>query len=583
MRKAAIKGPWTRVAALALVCAVGAGTAAGAQEAAVEAERADETERISLRVTSQRPLGQVVVDRGRSDAVERGDRVLLFPRDGSMREATVVEVGERQSIVELVDRAAVIPDGTRGEVLVPRARLDALAPPPAPPPGEPAEGAPQAPPAGPQPPRWSRKDDEWEPGMPLLAEVGVVRPEERIRQLSGRYWLTADTTFATLDDRSDGFYRAGVDVLLENPFMQGGALHFDGELNYRFADVDGQVDDSDTRFRLDRLSYTWGGSRFDASRWEVGRFLQHGMPEFGVLDGIEYEQRLDSGDRFGASFGYMPEPNPTYDSGDDLQVAAYYRWLVDPKSWLSFEGGYQKTWHEGDSDRDLFVAKAQYLPPVGWSFQGTAFVDLYGTEDDVYGSGFELTEAHARAGHRWESGSRLDITYTKIEFPELLRTEFTPPADANALDQLGSDRLAVSGSTFLASGQRLHAVAGGWSDEDESGGSLELGVEVPDAFVDRSRTDLTAFAANGRFTSVAGGRVRFDRLTENGRWDVLYEIAMHDQLSFDADNDDLLQHWVRVGRDFHTESGWGVSLYAETRLWDEESSWSLGFHLQRSF
>src|SRR5215813_259492 len=55
---------------------------------------------------------------------------------------------------------------------------------------------------------------------------------------------------------------------------------------------------------LYRLSYSIGGDRFAPDRIEVGRFLQYGMPEFGVLDGVEWDRRLAGGDSFGASVGF---------------------------------------------------------------------------------------------------------------------------------------------------------------------------------------------------------------------------------------------------------------------------------------
>src|SRR6201988_4439863 len=97
------------------------------------------------------------------------------------------------------------------------------------------------------------------------------------------------------------FARAGTVLLVENFMQKGGDLYFDAETNYRDTDVPDDDDDQDTLLRLERFSYAWGGNRFAADRYEVGRFLQHDMPEFGVLDGGEWTRRLSGGDIFGGS------------------------------------------------------------------------------------------------------------------------------------------------------------------------------------------------------------------------------------------------------------------------------------------
>ena len=53
------------------------------------------------------------------------------------------------------------------------------------------------------------------------------------------------------------------------------------------------------------------------------------MPEFGVLDGVEWSLRRPGGDRFGVSLGAMPEPNADHDTGQDLLLAAFYTWVDD--------------------------------------------------------------------------------------------------------------------------------------------------------------------------------------------------------------------------------------------------------------
>ena len=89
---------------------------------------------------------------------------------------------------------------------------------------------------------------------------------------------------------------------------------------------------------IQRLSYFQGGTRFSEKRWEAGRFLQHGMPEFGVLDGFEWTHRREGGDQFGASVGFMPQPDDDYESFADFQLAAYYLWVADHREELTIGG-----------------------------------------------------------------------------------------------------------------------------------------------------------------------------------------------------------------------------------------------------
>ena len=53
-------------------------------------------------------------------------------------------------------------------------------------------------------------------------------------------------------------------------------------------------------------------------RWEAGRFLQNGMPEFGVIDGGEWSSRRKNGDRYGISREVQDE----YSLQSQLRIAA---------------------------------------------------------------------------------------------------------------------------------------------------------------------------------------------------------------------------------------------------------------------
>ena len=143
---------------------------------------------LELRAVSETGSGRVVIDRGTLDGLVVGDLVTFLPREGPPVRGSLREIAARSGTVELFDSAARVAPGTRGEARVPAARLPEVVPEVAAPVvgAEPREVA-LDPEAEPQ--------DGWKPGMPLLAEVGVVRPEARDTSMSGRIYSSGDQTW----------------------------------------------------------------------------------------------------------------------------------------------------------------------------------------------------------------------------------------------------------------------------------------------------------------------------------------------------------------------------------------------------
>jgi len=529
---------------------------------------------LEVRVTSSEH-GVAWIDRGSADGLLVGDVVLLLPRAGGTFQGTLSEVGERSAKVALQDPAFEPPSGTRGQVRVPRERLGAT-------PAPRLRPTPRRPEAESPPVAWSRPDDDWAPGQPLLAKVRPPRPEERPRSIYGRAYTIFDYADSSEDERTDLFLRAGTNVTFENAFGHGERVLADLEWNVRDVDVPDQDDENGTELRLDRLSYAVGGTRYEPQHWEFGRFLLSGMPEFGVVDGVEWGVRTDSGQRFGASVGFMPEPDEEFQSGEDLQFSGYYRWVADESEQFALAGGYQKTFHNGAADRDLVVATLQRLPRVGWTSIATLWLDLYTSGDDAKGSGIGLTQAYLSSGRRWESGHTFDVVYTHLEFPELERHEFLPVTD----DQLADDhaeRLALSLGLQLTDDTRLSTGVGAWTDEDESGGDGELTVGIEDFLAERNFMDLSVFGTRGRFETALGARFGLGRALEQGRLGLYYEFSANRLDGFTSANDDLPQHRLRLASDWSGWAGWDVSARLEGVLYDDEHAILVGLYLQRSF
>lgn len=545
---------------------------------------------LPLRVSGTSQGSVVLVDRGSRDGVAVGDAVRFELPGGATATGKVARVQERSSMVALDGRGAVPPVGARGEVRVPLERLTG-APAPAPQapapettaaPGAPGDSGPPAEeaPAVEHPP-WARADDGYTPDRPLLAEVRAVRPEDRPRNAHGHLYAIGDWIQNLDGDRRDAFFRAGADFDVQNPFGRGGNLSVAGEGNWRGTEVPDRADESASRGRLDRLSWSLGGTRFDETRQEVGRFLQYGMPEFGVLDGYEWAHTGIGGDAWGWSAGFLPEPDPDHSTGDDAQAAVWYHWRPAEFETLTVDGGYQKTLHNGDADRDLFVLRMLQLPGRGWDLQATVWVDLYTSSDDK-DAGLELTQAWVSTGRSWADGSRMDLTYTLLRFPDIDRNEFLQP-DPVALLDLESQRVAVSGVYALGERARLRGIGGLWKDQEDAGGDFEGGAELDDLLLDGSRLAVSVFDTHGKFNDAIGVRTSVTLPTSIGRIDLLGEAAHQRVLGFSDNLDDLPRYRGRLGWGGRTASGWDLTVYAEGRSFEDDHNWAVGFFAQRYF
>jgi len=517
--------------------------------------------------------GWALIDRGSNDRLQKGDLVRFFPREGGVYVGTVAELEERAARVELQDRSILPVPGTRGKVQVPRARFEKA-------PRARLRPAPKRPvPEGSEPPVFENQDSEWQEGEPLLARVRPVRPAERAPRARGRSYALTDYTRASEDDRSDLFARFGGELVIENPFGRGDRIHADAEWNWRDVDVPDLDDERGSELRVDRLSYAWGGSRFETEGWEVGRFLQRGVTEFGVLDGAEWIARRRNGHSYGASFGFMPEPDQEFESGHDFQVAGFYRWVSDESERLSASAGYQKTFHDGAADRDLVVASLARTPRAGWTFFGTAWIDLYTDGDDEKGTALGLTQLYLSSGKRWEDGSSVALVASHLEFPEIDRNEFLPVEDGQLADD-HDERLGVTSRLQMTPSTHLLGGAGVWLDEDESGGDGEFGFGARDVLADGHFAEVLVFGTRGRFQSTVGGRATTGFLVESGRWALDYEFTQNRLDEFSSANDDLPQHRVRLHAD-HAWSRWNLSWRLEGLVYDDENAVTIGLYLQR--
>lgn len=537
---------------------------------------------VEMRVTAV-TARRATVDRGTLDGLQLGDRVVFRLRDGGERTGRVIEIADRSSTVEPTDTNFPPVPGMRVEARLPADRfelveevVDVV---------DPAGVAPADAEVGAQTaqehPPWERPDDGWTAKMPLLARVNPFRPEDRAPAMYGLVYSSVDAVGNSEDNRSDTFFRLGGNAVLENPFGNGGQLRLDGEWNYRDTSVPDDDSDSYAQLRIDRASYTWGGQRFEPTRFEVGRFLAHEFPEFGVIDGAEWSHRLTGGNSFGASIGFLPEWDTLSEEGEDQQLSAWYRWARDESEELTLGAGYQKTFHDFDADRDLFVLKAAWLPQQAWTVQATAWLDVYTSGDDAKGSGVEVTQAWISTGRSWSSGASVDITYRHLAFAELDRDEFLPVTQAQLADDR-YDRAAVAARQRVGS-VSIREEIGVWSDEDEEGGDGELAFDLYDVLFDGGRVEAAGFGTKGRYTTLAGWRAALGGDIGSFSWTAGYEFVLAEIQEFSSANNELPEHRVLFDVDWNTESGWSLSLNSGLLFYDEETGYAVGVYLQRSF
>ncbi|MFN0243916.1 MAG: hypothetical protein ACKVWV_13590 [Planctomycetota bacterium] len=541
----------------------------------------------------------VYVDLGREDRVEVGDRVLFHPSGTRTVEGTIRSVAKTSSRAEIAPASPPLTVGVRAEIFVPKERLAPPAPVPEPPVVQaPTPSAPDAPstitpgattaPAPPSPttlehPPWTHPPESWAEDLPLLAPAFARAPEERAQRLDGRLYLQSHHTW---DSQGEGrrylLTTMGLDMRLENPFGQGGSFDVRAEVFQRDVALPDAADEHDTEASLHRFTYWFGGTEDRPTRWQLGRFLQHEFPELGVLDGVEWSRRTESGDRFGISAGSMPEPYPGMRSVDDVQAAVYYRWVDGPDERVAIGGAFQNTWHRGDQDRSLLVATLDYRSSEKFSLRSSAWIDSYDSSDVVKSSGLELTEARIGASYQLAPGSGVGLNASHARFPELLRDEFTS-VDPEILRDGRVDRIGLTGWHELTERTRVSARADHWEDQDDSGAFGEAEIAWRDILYPRGELSLALSHTDGSYSSGPGLRVGANKSFDEAFASIAYTFADFEQKDFTGAQSTLAHHALYGSVDFTLSSKWDLSLFAENRFGDEQDAYSLGFLLQTRF
>jgi protein involved in polysaccharide export with SLBB domain len=538
-------------------------SAAEASSASAATQQDDEHVAVPCTVTGVAGAS-VFVDVGSDDGLEPGDRVRIEPVGRPAVIAAVRAVSSGSARLE-IESGGPVDVGDTGNVFVPRARFAAL------------EQRAAASGDVPAHPPWTHPPEEWSSDKPLLAPSTSAKEREATRK--GSLFAQFDATF----DREGGdststFARTGLDAEWWNQLGRGETIEFDGEIVARAFDTDADSDD-ETRLRLQRLSYSEGGDREQATRWQAGRFLQSGFVEFGLLDGVEVTRRVSGPWHVGASLGLLPEPTFELGSGDDLQIAFFARRERTTSTGIAYGIGYQKSFHHGDADRDLLALDADWAPTKAFTLHSNALVDFYTSDERAKSAGLELTELHLFGNWRVNPRTNVSLSHDRTRLPDVLRAGFEDlPADV-----LASERFERTGARVqhrFTDDFRLSARADLWRNEYDDGAGGELRGDWKGLPWQGANFAAALFTNEGSFTDVTGVRFVFDQYTSVGSWRLAWEIAQSALSSAVVGDDTLLEQSLRASWD-HGFGRTSVSLYLEQFFGDGQDATSLGLYVRR--
>ncbi len=437
----------------------------------------------------------VYFDRGAADGLLPGDEVWVSARGNGPVRLLVVAVSSHTARAELPAGLQAVDTGDRGVLLVPGSRL---------------QGGVEARRPGPAPehPPWAAGPAAQGTDRPLLAPAFGRASRARPTRVDGRVFARAFQTHDRGGDRRSryDFLRAGFDLTVEPGGMPGARFEAAGDLDLRRVALADAPDQRDLKGRVDRLSWTFGDAKFAPYRLQVGRFPLHSVPEFGVLDGLEWSRPTGRGTRIGLQLGALPEPTAAMETGKDFAAGAFVRYDDHEEGRLSAVLAYRRTWHHGDRDRDLFVATLDWRPSDAWFTYANFWVDWYGGADRIKDHGLDLTEAHFGVDWRPHADFGAGATYDHTRWPEMKRFEF-PGLDPDRLRDSRVDRLSLRFDRRFSERVSGYARADVWKDQDTSGNGGELAVTLHDLVFEDGQVSLAAFRTAGSFSSGPGLRL----------------------------------------------------------------------------
>lgn len=512
----------------------------------------------------------VYLDKGRSDGLAPGTIVRVFSAGVGQLEIEVRSVSASSARAELQPGQVEPPVGARGEAEV-ATKPSTRATPPSTAPAQPI-----------QHPPWSRKEPTRAEGQPLLVPTFRQRPDERPLDVRGRIFAQGDWSHDGTGEASSEYLLGRTGTRLEgtNVLGHGERLRFAGELNTRQVSLQDAADTHDETARLDLLSVAVGTEEWAPVGVEFGRFQSEHLPELGLMDGVEGVARFADGIRAGAGIASYPRPFPARDTGEDIGAHFFADYLADANRSLGAGVGYQKTWHEGAPDRDLFLLRVESRPGAGVSLYSTAKFDLYTSGDTRKSSGLELTEFLAQA--RLDgSNAGLGLQASRFRWPDLARREYQDLPDELVRDGR-LDRLSLNGWLRPAKTLRLNARGDAWRDQARDGTAWETSGDWSDMLGTEFDLHAALFRSDGSFNSGPGARLRLRRRFGDFDASLGYRWHRYSVEGLLGGDETLIRQSVALGLDWIVgDADW--SLTAERWFGDREDAYAISIYAQIRF
>ncbi len=442
----------------------------------------------------------VYIDLGKNNGIEPELIVDFLIGGFEQQYAIVIDVSSKSCRAELQLDAPIPLAGTAVRISVPEKAPDTDEPQ--------ANEASPAPRPVPSHAPWQNPISSEDEGKPLLARAHRTAPEQRPTEIKGRIFNQLRYTHDTGGDRNNDytFMRLGTRVEVTNPFHLGDRILFQGDIDHRGYDI-ASANESDTRGRIQRLSYAIGGFEHSPFRGEFGRFYSVYVPEIGVVDGAEGALIFENNWRIGAGAGLYPPPFADTTLGKDYGVHLFADYRPAHGGPLAGTLAYQQTWHEGSPDQNLIIGRINAKPTESISIYGLALVNIYTSNDTVKGSGVELTQGNLNVRYspdRWKGAA---VGYTRTLYPEVDRGDFDQlPEDLLRDGQV--DRVYVSGWIRATEDLRFTGRVNQWSDQSDSGVGGETGFDWQDLWSDSASIRGSVYYSDGTYTDGLGARLR---------------------------------------------------------------------------
>jgi hypothetical protein len=277
-------------------------------------------------------------------------------------------------------------------------------------------------------------------------------------------------------------------------------------------------------------------------------------------------------------------PNPfDYDfTAEDPALFVYHGMRFGELEQFRFTWAYQKTWHEGSSDRDLVLGVLDWRPLDAWSVHASVWVDYYGSDADFKSSGFELTEAQLSTSYRLDADTGLGAGYSSIRWPELERQEFRG-VPVELLEDGHLQRFYASVYRNLGEHLRLDARIDHWNDTEDSGTGGDLRVALRELLWTGGEVSATFFHIEGANTEGNGVRLRAQKSWADVALFGGYELSHQEFETLFDDEEEAWLHALNADFSWYLTRDLDLTLRVDRRFGDAQDAWSVGFYSQLRF